>query len=134
VPGRRLSWLPARTKVSLCGRGRLKEGSFGRLIMHAAERFRLASAACPQPGAIARTATNIRSGAQSPVAGMAHAATLFCVLLFAAPLASYIPMAALAGILMIVAYKMGEWSEIPQLLRLMKTDIRLRTCTSCHRL
>ena len=53
----------------------------------------------PATGAIARTATNIRSGAQSPVAGMIHALTLLCVLLFAAPLASYIPMAALAGIL-----------------------------------
>jgi SulP family sulfate permease len=77
----------------------------------------------PATGAIARTATNIRSGAQSPIAGMIHALTLLCVLLFAAPLASYIPMAALAGILMIVAYNMGEWSEIPQLLKLTKTDI-----------
>jgi len=66
----------------------------------------------PATGAIARTATNIRAGAQSPVAGMIHAVTLLCILLFAAPLASYIPMAALAGILMIVAYNMGEWSEI----------------------
>jgi sulfate permease, SulP family len=77
----------------------------------------------PATGAIARTATNIRSGAQSPIAGMIHALTLLCVLLFAAPLASYIPMAALAGILMVVAYNMGEWREIPQLLRLTKTDI-----------
>jgi sulfate permease, SulP family len=77
----------------------------------------------PATGAIARTATNIRSGAQSPIAGIIHALTLLCVLLFAAPLASYIPMAALAGILMIVAYNMGEWSEIPQLLKLTKTDI-----------
>ena len=79
----------------------------------------------PATGAIARTATNIRSGAQSPVAGMIHSLTLLCVLLFAAPLASYIPMAALAGILMIVAYNMGEWREIPQLLRLTKTDISI---------
>ncbi len=77
----------------------------------------------PATGAIARTATNIRSGAQSPVAGMIHALTLLCVLLFAAPLASYIPMAVLAGILMIVSYNMGEWREIPQLLKLTKTDI-----------
>jgi sulfate permease, SulP family len=77
----------------------------------------------PATGAIARTATNIRSGAQSPVAGMSHALTLLCVLLFAAPLASYIPMAALAGILMVVAYNMGEWREISQLLKLTKTDI-----------
>src|SRR5450755_1552833 len=77
----------------------------------------------PATGAIARTATNIRAGAQTPVAGMIHALTLLCVLLFAAPLASYIPMAALAGILMVVAYNMGEWREIPQLLKLTKTDL-----------
>ena len=77
----------------------------------------------PATGAIARTATSIRSGAQSPIAGMIHALTLLCILLFAAPLASYIPMAALAGILMVVSYNMGEWREIPQLLKLTKTDI-----------
>src|SRR5438477_6878729 len=77
----------------------------------------------PATGAIARTATNIRSGAQSPVTGMIHSLTLLCVLLFAAKYAAFIPMAALAGILMIVAYNMGEWREIPQLLKLTKTDI-----------
>jgi sulfate permease, SulP family len=77
----------------------------------------------PATGAIARTATNIRAGAQSPVAGMIHALTLLCILLFAAPLTSFIPMATLAGILMVVSYNMGEWREIPQLLRLTKTDI-----------
>jgi len=77
----------------------------------------------PATGAIARTATNIRAGAQTPVAGMIHSLTLLCVLLFAAPLASYIPMAVLAGILLMVAYNMGEWREIPELLRLTKTDI-----------
>jgi SulP family sulfate permease len=79
----------------------------------------------PATGAIARTATNIRSGAQSPVSGMIHALTLLCILLFAAPLVSYVPMAALAGILMIVAYNMGEWREIPQLLKLTRTDISI---------
>jgi SulP family sulfate permease len=79
----------------------------------------------PATGAIARTATNIRAGAQTPVAGMIHALTLLCILLFAAPLVSYVPMAALAGILMIVAYNMGEWREIPQLLKLTKTDISI---------
>ena len=54
---------------------------------------------------------------------MIHALTLLCVLLFAARYTAYIPMAALAGILMIVAYNMGEWREIPQLLKLTKTDI-----------
>ena len=79
----------------------------------------------PATGAIARTATSIRSGAQSPVAGMIHALTLLCILLFAAPLVSYVPMCALAGILLVVAYNMGEWSEIPQLLKLTKTDISI---------
>jgi sulfate permease, SulP family len=77
----------------------------------------------PATGAIARTATNIRSGAQSPVAGMIHAFTLLCILLFASHLVSYVPMAVLAGILMVVSYNMGEWREIPQLLKLTKTDI-----------
>ncbi len=77
----------------------------------------------PATGAIARTATNIRAGAQSPVAGIIHALTLLCVLLFASKLVSYVPMAVLAGILMVVAYNMGEWREIPQLLKLTKTDI-----------
>ena len=77
----------------------------------------------PATGAIARTATSIRAGAQSPVAGMIHSLTLLCILLFAAPLASYIPMASLAGILLVVSYNMGEWTEIPQLLKLTKTDI-----------
>jgi SulP family sulfate permease len=79
----------------------------------------------PATGAIARTATSIRSGAQTPVAGMIHSLTLLCILLFAAPLVSYVPMAALAGILMVVAYNMGEWREIPQLLKLTKTDISI---------
>src|ERR1700688_1834248 len=77
----------------------------------------------PATGAIARTATNIRAGAQSPVAGMIHALTLLCILLFAAPWVSHVPLAVLAGILMVVAYNMGEWMEIPQLLKLTKTDI-----------
>jgi sulfate permease, SulP family len=77
----------------------------------------------PATGAIARTATNIRSGAQSPVAGMIHALTLLCVLMFASRIVSYVPMAVLAGILMIVSYNMGEWREIPQLFKLTKTDI-----------
>jgi sulfate permease, SulP family len=77
----------------------------------------------PATGAIARTATNIRSGAQSPVAGMIHALTLLMVLLVAAPLAKHIPLCVLAGILMVVAYNMGEWKEIPAILKLSKADI-----------
>jgi SulP family sulfate permease len=72
----------------------------------------------PATGAIARTATNIRSGARSPVAGMVHAITLLAILLVAAPLASYIPLSALAAILFVVAYNMGEWKEIGGILQL----------------
>jgi sulfate permease, SulP family len=77
----------------------------------------------PATGAIARTATNIRSGAQTPVAGMIHALTLLSILLFASPWVRFVPMAVLAGILIVVAYNMGEWLEVPSLLRLTKTDI-----------
>ena len=77
----------------------------------------------PATGAIARTATNIRSGAQSPVAGMIHALTLLAILVFAAPLAKFIPLPVLAAILMIVSYNMGEWREIPEILKLTKSDI-----------
>jgi len=76
----------------------------------------------PATGAIARTATNIRSGAKTPVAGIAHAVTLLAVLLFAAPLAASVPMAVLAGILLVVARNMGEWHEIPELWRQGWTD------------
>lgn len=72
----------------------------------------------PATGAIARTATNIRAGARSPVSGMIHAATLLLILVVAAPLASYIPLATLAAVLFVVAYNMGEWNEIGAILRL----------------
>ena len=77
----------------------------------------------PATGAIARTATSIRSGAQTPVAGMVHALTLLAVLLFAAPLAQHIPLAVLSAILFVVAYNMGEWREIRPLLKMTRTDI-----------
>jgi sulfate permease, SulP family len=77
----------------------------------------------PATGAIARTATNIRSGAKTPVAGMMHAVTLLCVLVFAAPLAKFIPLSVLAAILLVVSYKMGEWGEIPELLKLSRLEI-----------
>jgi SulP family sulfate permease len=77
----------------------------------------------PATGAIARTATNIRAGAASPVAGMVHALTLLVILVAAAPLASYIPLAVLGAILLVVSYNMGEWHEIPHLLKLTWTDI-----------
>ncbi len=71
----------------------------------------------PATGAIARTATNIRSGARSPIASIIHGFTLLTILLFAAPWASYVPLATLAAILFVVAYNMGEWREIPLILR-----------------
>jgi len=77
----------------------------------------------PATGAIARTATNIRAGGKTPVAGMIHALTLLVVLVVAAPLAGHIPLCILASILLVVAYNMGEWSEIPEILRLSKADI-----------
>jgi sulfate permease, SulP family len=77
----------------------------------------------PATGAIARTATNIRSGAQTPVSGMVHALTLLAILLVASPLARFVPLATLAAVLFVVAYNMGEWREIASILRLSKTDI-----------
>jgi sulfate permease, SulP family len=72
----------------------------------------------PATGAIARTATNIRAGARSPVAGMVASITLLLILVVAAPLASYIPLATLAAVLFVVAYNMGEWKEIGAILQL----------------
>ena len=76
----------------------------------------------PATGAIARTATNVRSGAKTPVSGMIHALTLLMILLVAAPLARYVPLATLAAVLFVVAYNMGEWKEICVILRLSAAD------------
>ncbi len=83
----------------------------------------------PATGAIARTATNIRTGAKTPVSGMIHAATLLAIVLFAAPLASLIPMPILAGILMMTAYGMGEWKQISELVRLTRPEIAVWAIT-----
>jgi SulP family sulfate permease len=83
----------------------------------------------PATGAIARTATSIRSGARTPVAGMIHALTLLTILLTAAPLARYVPMPVLASILLIVAWNMGEWRELPDVLKLTRTDISVWAVT-----
>ncbi len=69
----------------------------------------------PATGTIARTTTNVRTGAASPIAGIVHAATLLAIVLVAAPLAGHVPLAGLAAILMFVAYNMGEWREFPKL-------------------
>jgi SulP family sulfate permease len=72
----------------------------------------------PVTGAIARTATNVRSGARTPVAGMIHALTLLGIVLLFAPLAAYVPLTTLAAVLFVVAWNMGEWREIGDILRL----------------
>ena len=69
----------------------------------------------PVTGTIARTVTNIRAGAGSPVAGIVHALALALVVLLAAPLASHVPLAVLAGVLLFVAWNMGEWREFARL-------------------
>lgn len=76
----------------------------------------------PATGAVARTATNIKNGGRTPVAGVVHAFTLLVVLLFAGKWAAYIPMATLAGILVVVAYNMSEWRHSVSLLRGSKSD------------
>lgn len=83
----------------------------------------------PATGAIARTATNIRSGAKTPVSGIVHSLTLLVILLAAAPLARYIPLATLAAVLFVVAWNMGEWREIAGVLRLSKADIAVWAVT-----
>jgi SulP family sulfate permease len=83
----------------------------------------------PATGAIARTATNIRSGALTPISGIVHALTLLTILLVAAPLARFIPLATLAAVLFVVAWNMGEWREIGGVLRLAKADIAVWAVT-----
>jgi SulP family sulfate permease len=72
-------------------------------------------------GTIARTATNIRAGARSPLSGMMHSGFLLLFMLFAAPLASFIPLSALAGVLVVVAWNMAEKREFAVLLRNWRT-------------
>jgi SulP family sulfate permease len=71
----------------------------------------------PATGAIARTATNVRTGGRTPVAGIVHALTLLVIVLVAAPLASYIPLAALSAVLIMVALNMGDWHAFRDLAR-----------------
>jgi SulP family sulfate permease len=80
-------------------------------------------------GAIARTATNIRSGARTPVAGIVHAVTLLVIMLAAAPLAKFIPLAALSAVLIVVAYRMGEWENFLELARSTKSDLGVMIIT-----
>jgi SulP family sulfate permease len=77
----------------------------------------------PATGALARTATNIRSGARSPVSGITHALTLLGILLFGARFAAYIPLPVLAAILFVVAWNMGEWQEIASIWKQTYADV-----------
>lgn len=77
----------------------------------------------PATGAIARTATNIKSGGRTPVAGMIHAVVLLAITLFVGSLAARIPMATLAGILIMVAYHMSEWRNFKRQLRAPRSDV-----------
>lgn len=77
----------------------------------------------PATGAIARTMTNINNGGKSPIAGIVHAIVLFLILLFLMPLAQYIPMACLAGVLVIVSYNMSGWRVFKGLLKNPKADV-----------
>jgi SulP family sulfate permease len=77
----------------------------------------------PATGAIARTATNIKNGGRTPVAGMVHVATLLLIVLFFGRLAEHIPMACLAGILVMVSYHMSEWRSFLMLLKSPRSDV-----------
>lgn len=83
----------------------------------------------PATGAIARTMTNINNGGKSPVAGIVHAVVLFLILLFLMPLAQYIPMACLAGVLVIVSYNMSGWRVFKGLLKNPKSDVAVLLIT-----
>ncbi|MBR6588886.1 MAG: sulfate permease [Bacteroidaceae bacterium] len=83
----------------------------------------------PATGAIARTMTNINNGGRTPIAGIIHAAMLLLIFLFLMPLAQYIPMACLAGVLVIVSYNMSEWRTFKQLLKNPKSDITVLIIT-----
>ena len=77
----------------------------------------------PATGAIARTMTNINNGGRTPVAGIIHAVVLLLILLVLMPLAEYIPMAALAGVLVVVSYNMSGWRSVRGLLKSPKSDV-----------
>ena len=84
----------------------------------------------PATGAIARTAANVKNGGRTPIAGMVHAVVLLVVLLVAMPLASYIPMPAIAAILFMVAYNMSEWREFVSIVKHSpKSDILVLVVT-----
>ena len=76
----------------------------------------------PATGAIARTSANVKTGGRSPLAGMVHAVTLLLIVLVFARYAQFVPMAAIAGVLVIVAFRMGEWHELTRLRKMPRSD------------
>lgn len=105
-----------RSNIELIGQGiaNIGSGLFGGI---------------PATGAIARTATNIKSGARTPVAGVIHAITLLLILLFLGSWARLIPMACLAGILIMVSFYMSEWHSFASLLKGPKSDVAVLLAT-----
>ena len=83
----------------------------------------------PATGAIARTMTNINNGGKTPVAGLIHAAVLLLILLFLGPLTKHIPMACLAGVLVIVSYNMSEWRTFRSLMKNSRSDVAVLLAT-----
>ncbi|MEZ5013743.1 MAG: SulP family inorganic anion transporter [Chitinophagales bacterium] len=83
----------------------------------------------PATGAIARTATNVKNGGRTPIAGMVHAITLCIIMLFFAPYAGHIPLSCLAGILLVVAYNMSEWRNFKHILKSKSLDITILLTT-----
>ncbi len=83
----------------------------------------------PATGAIARTMTNINNGGKTPIAGIIHAIVLLLILLFLGPLTKHIPMACLAGVLIIVSYNMSEWRTFRSLLKNPKSDVTVLLVT-----
>lgn len=83
----------------------------------------------PATGAIARTMTNINNGGRTPVAGLIHAVVLLLILLFLGPLTKHIPMACLAGVLVIVSYNMSEWRTFKSLMKNSKSDVAVLLTT-----
>ena len=83
----------------------------------------------PATGAIARTMTNINNGGKTPIAGIVHAVVLLLILLFFMPLAQYIPMACLAGVLVIVSYNMSGWRTFKALMKSPKSDVSVLLIT-----
>jgi len=85
----------------------------------------------PVTGAIARTSANVKAGGRTPVAGIVHAITLLLIVLFFSRFAQYVPMAAIAAVLIVVAFRMGEWHELARLRKMPRSDsvVLLTTCS-----